>query len=48
MMKFTSEVVPPAARPLVIEYPVGSKVWRLLRTYDDEEVTSEPINVPPI
>jgi hypothetical protein len=35
MMKFTSEVVPPAARPLVIEYPVGAKVLRLLRTYDD-------------
>lgn len=35
MMRFTSEIVPPAARPTIIERPVGSTVLRLLRTYDN-------------
>jgi hypothetical protein len=35
MIKFTSELVPPEGRPWVIEYPLGSRVVRLLRTYDD-------------
>jgi hypothetical protein len=32
MMKFTLRLVPPAARPIVVERPVGSRVQRLLGT----------------